>query len=905
MTDPLPRLTAALSDRYLLERELGQGGMATVYLAEDLKHKRKVALKVLKPELAAVLGAERFVQEIATTAALQHPHILPLFDSGTADGFLYYVMPFIDGETLRSKLDRETQLGVDEAVKITTDVADALDYAHSLGVIHRDIKPENILLHNGRPMVADFGIALALSAAAGGRMTETGLSLGTPHYMSPEQATAEKEITARSDIYSLGSVCYEMLAGQPPHLGGSAQQIIMKIVTEEATPVTQHRKSVPLNVAAAVAKSLEKLPADRFESAKAFAEALQNPGFMVAGTVAMGGVARGGMRGRVNYALAGVAVAALALAAWAWTRHSAPALGSIVRFSVPVAEGTIPRNTLTRQMAFSPDGTRLVFAARDAGRWTLYERRLDGATDVLFAASDTASYIDPFFSPDGAWLGFVAGIGRSRQLRRMSVADGTVRVIAPMDSINGIVGLTWGDDGTIVAATRSRLYRVPASGGQWSVLAEANPLDGEVLRWYQPQMLPGSKVLLLHATDSYDPERANIVALTLATGERRTVLANGMNPIYVPEDYLLFVREGRLMGVGFDPDRAEARGEPVQLEDGVMQSLRVGNSRWESGAAEFAVSRAGHLAYASGGVGRTRTGRVVRLTTRGDTIPIAVEPRSWGTIRLSPNGALLMISLHLGGQQTGIWIHDLARDFITWPLETGGYSNWPMAWSPDSRSIVFSSDRDRPGLQNLYRMPSDGSGTPERLTVSDHPQLAADWSSQDVITYLQCENDEGQCDIWVIPPDSAPRPFVATPAREGYQTFSPDGRWLAYVSNQSGRDEVYVRPYPEGEPATQVSTGGGDSPMWSRDGRTLLFEGRNAMMAADVAPGNSFYSGRPRPYLVPWRIGSTPVRTADIFPDGSVVVAVNDSTVPAQPSGATQIEVILNFATELQERVRP
>ncbi|HSR16325.1 MAG TPA: serine/threonine-protein kinase, partial [Gemmatimonadales bacterium] len=283
MTDPITRLNEALTGRYRIERELGQGGMATVYLAEDLKHKRKVALKVLKPDLAAVLGAERFVQEITTTASLQHPHILPLFDSGTADGFLFYVMPYVEGETLRSKLDREAQLGIDEAVRITTEVADALDYAHRHGVIHRDIKPENILLHDGRPMVADFGIALAVSAAAGGRMTETGLSLGTPHYMSPEQATAERELTPRSDIYSLGSVLYEMLTGNPPHTGATAQQIIMKIVTEEAAPVTQIRKSVPPNVAAAVAQAVERLPADRFESARAFAEALHNPAFVGTG----------------------------------------------------------------------------------------------------------------------------------------------------------------------------------------------------------------------------------------------------------------------------------------------------------------------------------------------------------------------------------------------------------------------------------------------------------------------------------------------------------------------------------------------------------------------------------------------------------------------------------------------
>src|SRR6478609_4947839 len=249
MTDTA-RLKTALADRYRIERELGAGGMATVYLAADLKHDRKVAVKVLKPELAAVIGADRF---------------------------LYYVMPYIEGETLRAKLDRETQFGVDEAVRITTQVADALDYAHRHGVIHRDIKPENILLHDGRPMVADFGIALALSAAAGGRMTETGMSLGTPHYMSPEQATADKEISGRSDIYSLGSVLYEMLAGQPPHLGGSAQQIIMKIIAEEAPSVTKYRKSVPEHVAAAVAKAIEKLPADRFATAKEFADALGDP----------------------------------------------------------------------------------------------------------------------------------------------------------------------------------------------------------------------------------------------------------------------------------------------------------------------------------------------------------------------------------------------------------------------------------------------------------------------------------------------------------------------------------------------------------------------------------------------------------------------------------------------------
>jgi eukaryotic-like serine/threonine-protein kinase len=291
------RLAAALADRYRLVRELGAGGMATVHLAEDLKHDRKVAIKVLKPELAAVLGAERFVQEIRTTAALNHPHILPLFDSGEAGGFLYYVMPYIEGETIRDRLNRETQFGVEEAVRIVREVADALHYAHQAGVIHRDIKPENILLHAGRPMVMDFGIALAVSAAAGGRMTETGLSLGTPHYMSPEQATADKQITARSDVYSLASVLYEMLAGEPPHSGGSAQAIIMKIIADVARPVTELRKAVPPNVAAALARALEKLPADRFDSAKAFADAIGDPARTRSRRHALRAHHRGGTRG--------------------------------------------------------------------------------------------------------------------------------------------------------------------------------------------------------------------------------------------------------------------------------------------------------------------------------------------------------------------------------------------------------------------------------------------------------------------------------------------------------------------------------------------------------------------------------------------------------------------------------
>src|SRR5512147_3188895 len=287
MTDPMARLGTSLADRYRIERELGAGGMATVYLAQDFKHDRKVAIKVLRPELAAVIGAERFLSEIKTTANLQHPHILALHDSGAADSFLFYVMPFVEGESLRDRLMRDKQLPIADAVRIATEVAGALDYAHRHGVIHRDIKPENILLHDGRALVADFGIALAASKAGGTRMTETGMSLGTPHYMSPEQAMGEREITARSDVYALGCVLYEMLTGDPPFTGSTAQAIVARVVTESPRPMLPQRGTIPAHVEAAVMTSLQKLPADRFKTAAEFAGALADSRFVSASTVAM------------------------------------------------------------------------------------------------------------------------------------------------------------------------------------------------------------------------------------------------------------------------------------------------------------------------------------------------------------------------------------------------------------------------------------------------------------------------------------------------------------------------------------------------------------------------------------------------------------------------------------------
>ena len=376
MTTPPDRLTAALADRYAIQGELGQGGMATVYLAQDIKHDRKVAVKVLRPDLAAVLGAERFLQEIKVTANLQHPHILPLHDSGEADSFLYYVMPYVEGESLRETLVREKQLSVDQTIAITKAVASALDYAHRHEVIHRDIKPENILLQDGQPLVADFGIALAISAAGGTRLTETGLSLGTPHYMSPEQATADRELDARSDIYSLASVTYEMLAGQPPHTAASAQAVVAKILAEEPQPVTVHRKSVPPHVEATIHKALSKLPADRFHDAAKFAEALTSPAVAAefATTTTVGRIAPV-LHTRPLWA----AVAVMTIfAAWGWLRspRGDETRDPLATFIVPILSSQQVAEAPGNSVAISPDGATILHVGVSPEGRQLYARPL-------------------------------------------------------------------------------------------------------------------------------------------------------------------------------------------------------------------------------------------------------------------------------------------------------------------------------------------------------------------------------------------------------------------------------------------------------------------------------------------------------------------------------------------------
>jgi serine/threonine-protein kinase len=834
MPDVFDRLKEALSDRYTIEREIGSGGMATVYLAEDLKHHRPVALKVLRPELAAVLGADRFVQEITTTANLQHPHILPLHDSGDADGFLYYVMPFIDGETLRDKLNRETQLGIDEAVGITRDIADALDYAHRHNVIHRDIKPENILLHDGRPTVADFGIALAVSAAAGGRITETGLSLGTPHYMSPEQATAQKDLTNRSDIYSLGSVLYEMLTGEPPHTGASPQAIIMKIVTEAAQPVTELRKSVPPHVAAATVKSLEKLAADRFESAAKFAEALTNPAFTLptASGKVVAGAAASGLWKRLSIGLAVVAALLLLTTVWAIFRPQSP--DPVIRHrtvlwdEVPAAIGLAP---VAFGTAIAPDGSAIVYVDVIGGQLQLFLKPENEVVPIPLAGTEGGT--TPFFSPDGSWIGFVA----DGKLRKVPRGGGGTITLA--DSA-GQFGGAWLDDGTIVfSGITLDLRRVNEVGGDAEVfVSPAADLSGRAAA--QPSPLPDARGVLFTACTSnflcdvrvYDA-RADTV---------RLLFEEAMGIWYVPTGHVVYSRSvGGLFAAPFDLSSLEVTGAAIPVLEGVQ-------------AAGLAFSHEGTALYMLGDAVGSAGYEVVWVDRSGRATPVhsgwTFRPggSDWG-MALSPNQERLALKMEtdLGND---VWIKLLPDGPLTRFTFNDGEDRMPR-WAVDGQYVTFISVRG--GNLDLYRRRADHTGDAELLLDYERSLAQGFYSPNGEWVVLRtggAAGVRGGRDILGFRPDvdTIPVPLVVTESDEQAPAVSPDGRWLAYLSDETGRNEVYVCPFPDTDRGKwQVSEGGATAPLWAHSGTELFYVSADRdMMVAEIQTGPPFSVGQRR-----------------------------------------------------------
>ncbi|HEX4931873.1 MAG TPA: protein kinase [Gemmatimonadaceae bacterium] len=813
MSDTFTRLAAALADRYRLVRELGAGGMATVFLAHDLRHERDVAIKVLHPDLGAALGADRFLAEIKVTARLQHPHILPLLDSGAADGLLYYVMPLVTGESLRARLERERQLPVADAVRLAREVAGALEHAHRQGIVHRDIKPENILLQDGAALVADFGIALAVQQAGGQRLTQTGLSLGTPQYMSPEQAMGERAIDARSDVYALGAVTYEMLAGEPPFTGPTVQAIVARLMSEEPRGLVAQRKAIPEPVEQAVLKALEKLPADRFASAAEFAAALDAPATSATRTIAQPrATARAS---RLGAALGVVALLASVAAVWGWLRPMpAP---EVVRYRIVIDSGPAAPEW-AGQTAISPDGQWIVRAM--GPERPLLVRRRDALDFTSLPGSEGAGA--PFFSPDGTQVGFAA----DNKMILMPLAGGPSVVMGPSET--GLEAAYWGQDGLIyrnmTVQGQTVIGRGEARAG--ASLEQVTFIDSvaEEQTHLFPELLPGGKSLLFQL-ERRDGRR--MLAVADLAAHRHRVLVEGVRARYVATGHLLYsTADGRLWVAPFDATSGELTGAATLVAQRVAGTI--------VGPSDFAVSATGTLVYAPADSGTRR--ELVWVGRDGTRTPFAANWKGeFGVPSIAPDGRTVAVALR-DSRASHVWLAPVSGAAPPTRLTTQHESNVDPAWSPDGRWVSYLVGASNAG--DVWRMSADGSGVAERVLHGDRQFSDHQWAPNGALLVRTTTGLRGSGDVLRLVPgvDTAPRALLDSPRSEWTPTVSPDGRWLAYVSNVSGRSEVYVSPFDDpGSARWAVSTTGAFAPRWSPRGDELFYvDMRARLMAARI-----------------------------------------------------------------------
>ncbi len=898
MPTTLEQLSSVLADRYRIEREIGAGGMATVYLAYDVRHDRKVALKVLRPELAAVIGAERFLVEIKTTANLQHPHILALFDSGrtgTAAGgadFVYYVMPFIEGESLRDRLTRDKQLPVHEAVLIAREVADALDYAHRHAVVHRDIKPENILLHGGHALVADFGIALAASRSDGGsRMTETGMSLGTPHYMSPEQAMGERDITARSDVYALGCVLYEMLVGEPPFTGPTPQAIVARVMTEEPRRLSLQRKSIPAHVEAAVNTALEKLPADRFPSAAAFAAALDSTSFTMANPSAGAKAAARTPHTRTIWVAVLATAATVAVLTFGLTRWLASRGGTTsersAQLSIVLPMGYEIGSNKFSPVAISHDGNRLAYVGLKDGKNRIFIRALDDPDAKALEGTEGGD--GPFFSPDGAWVGFFAG----GKLRKITVSGAGLQTLADASFHRGG---DWGDDGFVYFApvNSGSIWRVPEGGGTATEVTHLNMATGEIShRW--PHLVAGTNTLLFSSWTGPGDDEHHVARQTIGSPEHTLLVKGGDAPQYAAQPgLLLYTHRGQLFTVPWQPSQQDL-GRAVPVAAAEQPNTDSGNE----GTGNYAVSDDGTLAYLSGAASYNKQ-RLVWISRPGAITPLSLPERAFQNVAISPDGDRAVLQIREGTVR--LWIYDFARGTLT-PLATGNGSAQAPQWTADGKRVIYRGTRE--GTRNLYWIPVDGSGDEERLSPkSDRNQTPTSVSSDGrVLLFDQNGPDEPNATgIWVLPLDGdhTPHRLFPLPAAGQDGQLSPDGKWVAYQALVASRPEIFVAPFAGSGERRLVSTDGGTEPLWSRDGRELFFQSGNRLMGVSVTPGASFSASAPRLVQEGRFIASSNGNTSfSITKDGARFLRIQP--IDQEPA-ITHIEVVLNWFSALKRR---
>jgi len=901
---------------------LGAGGMGEVYRAADTRLKRQVAIKILPSDLAHdPARLARFQREAEVLASLNHPHIAAIYGLEEAGGVNAIVMELVDGPTLADRIDRGP-IPIDEALPIARQIAEALEAAHEQGIVHRDLKPANVKLRDdGTVKVLDFGLAKARAAGdsvdAGATMlvassptiaptgssgprpsdrargvSEAGAIVGTAAYMSPEQARGQA-VDKRTDVWAFGAVLYEMLAGKPAFAGESVSDVIAAVL--KTTPDWGALPAdVPPPIVTLIQRCLEKDRRTRIGDIAVARFVLSGDATTAAPLAPVQPTAA--PRRLLVPSIAAAAIVGAAIG-WLVPRRSADTPRTIAHLQMGVAPAemlapgfnTYPRPSRTA-IALSPDGNRIVYAGlRDRVR-QLFVRDLDRPAAAPLAGTEGA--LAPFFSPDGEWIGFVA----DNAIKKVAVGGGPTAVICDVIATQ-FWGASWGDDGSIFFAARGGIFRVPSSGGAPAALTTANVAKGE--RYLLPQALPGSKAVLF-------TNPPNVELVSIDSGERRTILEGAYDPRYAPTGHLLYMKSATLMAVPFDARARQVTGAPVALVDGVMQAVAAPNGTDETLAGQFALSRAGTLVYADGGIFPLRQGTLMWADRRGATQPLAgVPPRPLLQPRLSPDGRRGAVDIRReGSRDTDVWAYDASRGSTTRLTFDGG---GPSVWSPDGTRLVYTGVG-----ANLYVVNADGSGKPERLTESAVNQVPSSWSRDtNTIAFLQRPTADTY-GIWLLPMDGAAarKPTLAIESRFplSYAELSPDGQWIAYVSTESGSAELYVQHYPGPAGKMRISTNGATEPIWIRNGSELLYRAFTpTSLQVLSAPIRSLSPLRiDDPHVVfESKIGdfdtTGPVRGWDATADGSRFLMVRPSESSDKP--VTTLHVVLNWTEELKRRV--
>ena len=800
---------------YEILEVIGSGGMGEVYKARDPRLNRSVAIKVLLDHVSAAPDARaRFEREAQTIAGLNHPHICVVHDVGRHEKTDFLVMEYLDGETLARGLERGP-LPLDQALKCAMEIADALDRAHQHGITHRDLKPGNIMLTPGGVKLLDFGLAKLRTqgisglseAATKADITAEGTIIGSLQYMAPEQLEGS-EADARTDIFAFGAVLYEMVTGRRAFEGKSAVSLMSAILKDTPKPVTALQSVAPEALDEAIEVCLAKSPEDRWQSARDLRRELKR----ISENVGKSGRESHSRRSSsfpMTATLVAAGIVLTVLAAWAF--RSSPANGpqQIARLAVTLEPGEELQSLLGPPVAISPDGSLLAFASVRRGLPPLlYLRAIDDAEAKTVPGSEGAS--NPFFSANGQWVAFFS----SGKLKKVAVAGGAVETIG--DSA-GIGSGSWGDDDTIYFATPYGLRKVPAAGGMAQTVTTLDRAKGEVShRW--PQVLPGGKALLLTVWTGPGWDETNLQVLDLKSSVRRVVVRGTRNGYYVPSGHIVYFRQGTdtLMAMPFDLDSLQvADSPPVTLKERVRDTSEGG---------EYAVSNAGVLAYVASAP-QMYESRMVWVSRDGTIDPLPARAQGYQEPVISPDGRQVAISV--AGPVFSISIYDLGRDTLT-SLTASGSSQAPV-WTDSGKKIVYRATRK--GSRNLFERNADGSGEEKRLTTAEDTQTPASVSLDGSKVAFSSGGDIWMLTLGVNPKSEA---IYKSPFSERNIHQSLDGRWLAYVSDESGVSEIYVRPNSAVDAKWKVSADGGSEPVWSRDSRELFYRSGDKMMVVTV-----------------------------------------------------------------------